>query len=67
MTALLVLELLVVTIVLICIGLYARIRDLEKRLDIFDKWADWLEEQVFNQQDVSFTLEGDKDGKSKSK
>lgn len=67
MTALLVLELLVITIVFICIGLYARIRDLEKRLDIFDKWADWLEEQVFNQQDVSFTLEGDKDGKNKNK
>ena len=42
------LELLVVTLVVISIGLYLRLKELERRMHIFDRWADWIEEEFLN-------------------
>jgi len=58
-------ELIAVTLLFVSIGLYLRLKDLEKRMHIFDRWADWLEEQLFNQQEVTLTLEGEEDGERK--
>jgi hypothetical protein len=58
-------ELVAVTLLVVSIGLYLRLRELERRMHIFDKWADWLEEQLFNQSEVTLTLEGEEDGERK--
>lgn len=59
-------ELLAVTLVVVSIGLYLRLRELERRMHIFDKWADWLEEQLFNQEEVTFTVGGEDDGEGEN-
>lgn len=61
------LELLAVTLVVVSIGLYLRLRELERRMHIFDKWADWLEEQVFGSQEITLTLEGDNNDEGQNK
>ena len=58
-------EILAVTLVVISVGLYLRLKELEKRMHIFDRWADWLEEQLFEQTEVTLTLEGEEDGERK--
>lgn len=58
-------ELVAVTLLVVSIGLYLRLRELEKRMHIFDRWADWLEEQLFQQPEVTLTLEGEEDGETK--
>lgn len=58
-------EILAITLVVISVGLYLRLKELEKRMHIFDRWADWLEEQLFQQTEVTLTLEGEEDGERK--
>lgn len=59
-------ELVAVTLLVVSIGLYLRLKELERRMHIFDKWADWLEEQLFNQTEVTFTVGGEDDGEGEN-
>lgn len=59
-------ELLLAILTVISIGLFLRLRETEKRLDLFDKWADWLEEVLFNPDTIVVKLEGEKDGETKN-
>jgi len=47
------------------IGLYMRLRDVEKELVKLNKWADWIDTQL-DKDVVTFKLERE-DGKSKDK
>lgn len=54
------LELLCVILVGISVGLYIRLREVESRLDVFDQWADWIEDEFLNQDgDLIFELDLD--------
>lgn len=54
------LELLCVILVGISVGLYIRLREVESRLDVFDQWADWIEDEFLNQdRDLIFELDLD--------
>jgi len=47
------------------IGLYLRLRDVEKELVKLNEWADWIEKELENDT-ITLKLESD-DGKSKDK
>jgi hypothetical protein len=54
------LELLCVILVVISVGLYMRLRELESRVDVFDQWADWIEGEFLNpDKDLIFELDLD--------
>ena len=47
------------------IGLYLRLRDVEKEVVKLNEWADWIEKELENDT-ITLKLESD-DGKSKNK
>lgn len=54
------LELAVVALTVISVGLYLRLRDVERRLDVFDTWADWIEDEFITREpDMIFELNFD--------
>jgi hypothetical protein len=49
-----------VILVGISVGLYIRLKEVESRLDVFDQWADWIEDEFLNQDgDLIFELDLD--------
>lgn len=60
------LELAVVMCVVISVGLFLRLRDLEKQVDVLERWADWLEDEILNENNIILTLEGDRNDERKN-
>jgi predicted alpha-1,6-mannanase (GH76 family) len=54
-------EILIVILTILVGMLLFRVIELQKRLDIFDKWADWIEEEIINAPTFVLDLGGDGD------
>jgi predicted alpha-1,6-mannanase (GH76 family) len=54
-------EILIVILAILVGMLLFRVIELQKRLDIFDKWADWIEEEIINAPTFVLDLGGDDD------